>query len=156
MAGNLSNEAENKILEHSTGKTAWSKPTVYLALFTSAPTDSTTGTEVSGGGYNRVIVSDGTNSVFGAAGSGQITNNGTYNNSTGSNTTLTSSGTGVISFAPASASWGVVTSVALVSSASAALTTSDIIWYGTLTSSKTVDSGDTFQFAASSLTLSLD
>lgn len=43
-----------KLLDHSTGKTSVTMPTVYMALFTSAPTDAGGGTEVSGNGYARV------------------------------------------------------------------------------------------------------
>lgn len=152
MAGNLSNYAENKILELSAGKTAWSKPEIWVALYTTAPTDSTSGTEVSTSGtaYVRIKVSDATNSVFGTASAGAISNNGSYNSS--SNTTLTASGTGVITFPKATASWGTIVAVALVD----ASTAGNIIWYGTLTNSKTIDIDDTVSFAANDLQLSLD
>lgn len=131
MAGNLSDYAENKILDHSTGKTSWTMPTVYVALYTSAPTDSTSGTEVSGGSYARVAT---TGTTWNAASAGSTSN------------------ASAIVFTTATASWGTVTAVALVD----ASTSGNIIWYGTLTSNKTVDSGDTFQFAAGALTLSLN
>lgn len=150
MAGNLSNYAENKILEISTGKTAWSKPEVWAALYTVAPTDSTGGTEVAGGSYTRIKVSDTTNSVFGAASAGTIANNGTYNSS--SSTTLSSGGTGVITFPKATASWGTVVAVALLDASSSG----NVLWYGSLTNSKTIDIDDTVSFAANDLQLSLD
>lgn len=131
MAGNLSDYAENKILDHSVGKTSWTMPTVYVALYTTAPTDSTSGTEVSGGSYARVAT---TGATWNAAASGANSN------------------ASAIVFPTASASWGTVTAVALVDASSAG----NIVWYGTLTSNKTVDSGDTFQFAAGALTLSLN
>lgn len=46
MAGNLSNYAENKILDLSVGRNGWSKPALYCALYTDPPTDGGTGTEV--------------------------------------------------------------------------------------------------------------
>lgn len=138
MAGNLSDYAENKILDHSTGKAAWALPTVsgsgykvWVALYTTAPTDSTSGTEVSGGSYARVECLPAT---WNAASSGSTSN------------------ASAIVFPTASASWGTVTAVAITD----ASTAGNIIWYGTLTSNKTVDSGDTFQFAAGALTLSLN
>lgn len=134
MAGNLSDAAENKILDHSVGKTSWTMPTVYVALFTTAPTDSTFGTEVSGGSYARVAT---TGSSWNAAAAG-----------------TTSNATALI-FPTATASWGTVTAVALLDSNSGTAA-SNVIWYGTLTSNKTVDTGDTFQFAAGALTLSLN
>lgn len=154
MAGNLSNYAEEKILELSVGKNAWSKPLVWAALYTTAPTDTTSGTEVSGGSYARVPVSDATNSVFGEAdvspsGSAVIKNNGTYNATSAG---LSSSGSGIITFPQSSAAWGTVVAVALVDAATAG----NIIWYGTLTNSKVVDQNDTVSFAASDLQLSID
>lgn len=131
MAGNLSDYAENKILDHSTGKTTWTMPSVWLALYTTAPTDSTSGTEVTGGSYARKSTA-GTD--WNAASAGSTSN------------------ANALAFPTASASWGTVKAVALVD----ASTSGNIIWYGTLTSDKTVDSGDTFQFAAGALTLSLN
>lgn len=150
MAGNLSNYAENKILELSTGKTAWSKPEVWVGLYTTAPTDSTGGTEVSGGSYTRIKVSDTTNSVFGTASAGSIANNGSFNSS--SSSTLTGSGTGVITFPKATASWGTINAVALLD----ASTSGNVLWYGELTNPKTIDIDDTVSFAANDLQLSLD
>lgn len=40
---------ENKLLDHQLGKTSYTMPTVYVGLFTAAPSDSGGGTEVSGG-----------------------------------------------------------------------------------------------------------
>lgn len=156
MAGNLSNYAEQKILELSVGKTAWTNTAVWIALYTATPTETSgpADSEVSHASYHRVAVSTASGSVFGAAtGGGSITNNGTYSNLDGSASAVTSSGNGQITFPTAGASWGTVTHVALVDSASG---TGNIIWYGALTSTKTVDNGDIFQFAPSSLTLSLD
>lgn len=148
MAGNLSDYAENKILEHSTGKTSWSRPNVWIALYTVAPTDSSAGTEVSQTGYARVQVADGTNSVWGSASSGSIKNNGSYNASDSG----LGAGTGVITFPKATAAWGTVSAVALLD----ASTGGNIIWYGTLTNAKTIDIDDTVSFAANDLQLSLD
>ena len=45
---------EEKLLAHTFSATAYTSPTtVYVALYTVAPTDSTTGTEVTGGAYVR-------------------------------------------------------------------------------------------------------
>ena len=45
---------ENKLLAHTFSNTAYTSPsTVYVALYTVAPTDSSVGTEVTGGGYAR-------------------------------------------------------------------------------------------------------
>lgn len=47
----LSNYLENKLIDHVLRNTAYTPPaTVYLALYTTDPTDADSGTEVSGGG----------------------------------------------------------------------------------------------------------
>jgi hypothetical protein len=50
---------ENKVLDHMLGGPDYVRPaTVYLALFTLAPTDAGGGTEVTGGSYARVTVTN--------------------------------------------------------------------------------------------------
>lgn len=52
---------ENKILNIVFKNTAWTPPaTAYAALFTVTPTDSTSGTEVTGGSYARQALTMGT------------------------------------------------------------------------------------------------
>lgn len=165
MPGNLSDYAEKKILDHSVGKASWLMPTtVYCALYTTTPTDSTatssTG-EVSttSTGYARVLVSNSSGtgtqgSVFSSAdsstaGAATIKNNHTYNATSAG---LSASGSGIITFPTATAAWGSVVAVALVDAATAG----NILWYGTLTVAKTVANGDTVSFAAGDLVLSLD
>lgn len=61
----------NKLLEHLTGKSTYTKPTnTYVGLFTADPTVSgvTAGREVSGGGYTREQV------TWGSAADGFIAN----------------------------------------------------------------------------------
>ena len=70
MAGSASDYLENKLIDHSLGTTTFTKPTtVYAALYTVAPSDSSAGTEVTGGSYARKTV------TFGAASSGSASNN---------------------------------------------------------------------------------
>ena len=57
MSGNLTNYAEDKLLDHLLGTAAYTMPTAYVALYTVAPTDSSSGTEVTGGSYARQAVS---------------------------------------------------------------------------------------------------
>jgi hypothetical protein len=131
MAGSLSDYAELKILEHSVGKTSWTMPSpVYLALFTATPSDSGGGTEVSGGSYARVSLA----SKFAAAASGAITSNAD------------------IDFGTASANWGTITQIGIFD----ASTAGNLLWWGDLTASKTVNSGDGFKILSGSLTLSLN
>ena len=52
MAGSKSDYLENEILDHVLGGADYSRPaTVYIALYTAAPTDAGGGTEVTGGSY---------------------------------------------------------------------------------------------------------
>ena len=53
----FSDYLETKVLDHVFAGTAYTAPsTLYVALFTAAPSDSGGGTEVSGGGYARQTI----------------------------------------------------------------------------------------------------
>lgn len=147
MAGSLSDVWEKKVLDLIFRNTAASATTpagldatnVWVALFTAVPTDSTVGTEVSGGAYARVAVArSGTPGWTAAAG-----------------TTATTDNTAVITFATPSANWGTVTAFGICNSLAGALST-DLIFWGDLTVSKTVNSGDTVTFAAGALDVTCD
>jgi hypothetical protein len=126
----VSDFAENKILDHVLRNTTYTPAgTVYVALFTSDPTDTAGGgTEVTGGAYARTAV------TFGAAASGAVANSGAVN------------------FPTATADWGTVTHVALMDAASAG----NKLWSGALTVSRNVTNGTAFSFAIGDLTVSLD
>lgn len=64
----LSDYAEDAVLDHILGTTAYTMPTVYIALFLGDPGDDGSGTEVSGTGYAREAIS------FGAASGGSAAN----------------------------------------------------------------------------------
>jgi hypothetical protein len=98
----------------------------YLGLFTSATSDAGGGTEVSGGSYARQSV------AF------------TVSTSTASNSAT-------ITFPTASASWGTITHVAVFD----ASTSGNMLFHGAVTTSKTIDSGDTFQVTSGNLTITL-
>jgi hypothetical protein len=128
MAGNLSDYAEKKLLDHLLGTTSYTMPSaVYLALYTAAPTDSSGGTEVTGGSYVRKVVTF--NGV--TSGSGSTTNN----------TTLDFTGM------PACT----VVAVAVLD----ALTSGNILVYGTLSTNKTLDSGDILRVASGDLSITI-
>lgn len=134
MAGSKSNDLENKILNHILGGSDYTRPgTVYIALFTAAPTDSTSGTEVSGGSYARVSVTN--NATNWPAASGGSKSNGT-----------------TITFATATANWGTVVAFAIMDASSGG----NIMYWGDLTTSKAIDNGDTASFAASAITITED
>jgi len=61
MAGSLTNYGEGKVLGHLFGGTTYAPlATWYVGLFSTAPTDSTAGTELSGSGYARASVTNNT------------------------------------------------------------------------------------------------
>jgi len=133
MAGK-SDYLENKILDFLLGGVSYTPPsTVYVALFTAAPTDAGGGTEVSGGGYARVAVANNT------------TNFPTASNGTKSNGTT-------ITFPTATADWGTVVAVGIFDAA----TGGNLLFWANLSTSKTIQNGDTAQFAAGSLTFTED
>lgn len=139
MSGTLSNYAEAKLLDHMLGNDAWTVPgTVYAALFTVAPTSAGGGTEVTGGSYARVAVTNnGTNwpaATPGGAGTPAVKENGT-----------------AIVFPTATADWGLVVAMGVYNAASSG----NLLYYSTLSQNKNVYTGDTAQFSAGATTLSL-
>jgi hypothetical protein len=69
MANNLTDAAENLILDHFLGVTNYAfDSTIFVGLYTVAPTDSTSGTEVTGGSYVRKAV------TFASASAGATSN----------------------------------------------------------------------------------
>lgn len=123
--------AENKVLDHLNGKTSFTMPTVYVALFTAAPSDAGGGTEVSGGSYARVAT---TGATWAAASAGATSN------------------AAVITFPTASASWGTVTHYATFD----ASTAGNMLRWAILTASKAIGNGDTASFAIGALTQTED
>ena len=134
MAGSKSDYLENKILDHVLGGGDYTRPaTVYVALYTVAPTDAGGGTEVSGGSYARVAVT--INSTNWPAASSGSKSNGT-----------------AISFPAATANWGTVVAFGIFDAASGG----NLLYWGTLSASKAVNNGETASFAAGQLTISED
>jgi hypothetical protein len=127
MAGNLTDYLENKILDHFLGTTAYTSPAaVYVGLFTVAPSDAGGGTEVTGGSYARQAA------TFTAAASG-ATSNDTNIDFTG----MPAATTVAIGIFDAS-------------------TSGNMLLYGTLTTNKTTDAGDTLRIATGDLDISID
>lgn len=122
---------ENKMLDHALGTTAFTQPTnQYLALHTANPTDAGSGAELStsGTGYGRIAVD------FNAASSGTATGPDAaieFTNSSGS-------------------SWTQVTHFGVWD----ASTSGNLLYYGALTTAKTIAAGDTLRFTAGSISIS--
>ena len=125
MAGSFTDYLEVELLDQIVGKTDWTMPTAYVALYTVAPTDSTAGTEVAdAAAYARKSTAG---SDWNAAASGSISN------------------VNDITFVQATGSWGTVNSFALTDNA-AHETGNQLVW-GDLTTSKAINNGDTAKFA---------
>lgn len=126
----LSDHAEALLLDWLMTNGTATRPTAwYVGLFTAAPSDSGGGTEVSTGGYSRQSV------TFDAASSP----GGTTSNS------------GAVSFTASGADYGTVTHIGIFD----ASTSGNLLWHGALTASKTVADGDTLEFSAGNIDLTL-
>jgi hypothetical protein len=132
-----SNYLENKVLDHVLTATAYSQPsTRYLALFTNTSGNAATNLEAgtltdevstSGTAYGRETV------TFAAASGGSSATNAT------------------VTFDTATANWGTITHVAVMD----AETSGNVLFWGAVTTSKTIETGDTFQVSSGNLTISL-
>ena len=124
----MSNYLENALLNGTLNATTFTAPAaVYVALFTSDPTDADTGTEVSGTSYARQSI------TFGAPSNGATTNSA------------------AIEFPQAGGSWGTVAYVGIRD----ASTAGNLLYHTPLDASKTIATGDVFRIAAGSLSVTL-
>lgn len=120
---------EDKIIDHMFRAVAFTPPaTIYLALYTVAPTDAGGGTEVSGGGYARQSV------ALDVASGGATAN------------------TSDITFPTATADWGTVVAVGIFD----AEIGGNLLMWSNLDTSKTVNNGDTFKINAGDLDITVD
>lgn len=126
MSGNLTNYLENRILDHCLGTTTFEKPSVYVGLFSVAPTDADFGKEVTGNDYCRK------KATFNTAANGATTN------------ALD------IDFDEMPA----VTTVAVAIFDS--MTEGNMLLFGTLTDDKKTDNGDTLRIPKGDLDISID
>ena len=122
---------ENKVLDHFLGTASTSAPaTVYLALFTTDPTDAGSGTEVSTSGTNYARQSI----AFSSASSG------------------TTSNSADVEFSQATGSgFGTVTHFGIFD----ASTSGNLLFHGALTASKTIAAGDVFKVASGNLSITV-
>jgi hypothetical protein len=124
----MSNYLENALINGTLRGTTYTAPTtVYLALYTSDPTDADTGTEVSGGSYARQSI------TMGAPSNG------------------VSLSTADIEFPQATGTWGTVGWIGIRD----ALTTGNLLYHSPLDLSKSIDTGDIFKIATGSLSVTL-
>jgi hypothetical protein len=136
-----SNYLENKVLDHvlKYGSAPYTgASTIYLALFNNTSGSAaanleagtlTDETSTSGTAYARQAV------TFASASSG------------------TSATSATVTFATATANWGTITHVAVMDGGTAG--SGNVLFYGAVTTSKTLETGDTFQVSSGNLTVSL-
>jgi hypothetical protein len=124
----ISNYLENALINVTLRNTAYTTPTtIYVALYTSDPTDANTGTEVSGGSYARTSV------TFAAPSNGASLSNADC------------------TFPQATGSWGTVGWIGLMD----ASTSGNLLYHTPLDVSKAIDTGDIFKIASGSLSVTL-
>lgn len=134
-----SNYLENKLLDHTLryGAAPYTgASTLYLGLFTNTSTAAAANLEAgtltdevstSGTAYIRKTI------TFDAASGGS------------------SASAATVTFDAATDNWGTITHVAVMD----AETSGNVLFYGAVTTSKTIETGDTFQVSAGNLTISL-
>jgi hypothetical protein len=124
----MSNYLENALINVTLRATSYTAPAaVYLALYTSDPTDADIGTEVSGGSYARQSI------TFGAPSNGVTTNSA------------------AIEFPQCTADWGIVTHVGIRD----AVTSGNLLYHTPLDTSKTISNGDIFKITSGNLSVTL-
>jgi hypothetical protein len=137
----MSNYLEDEIVKHIFRTGSFTKPTVLaVALCTAATTDAQTGATIT-----------------------EVTNANNYARATlnplDANWAATSGGNGLtsnssaITFNQASGSWGTITHIAIVDTATHGA--GNVLFHGALTVSKTVNNGDTFSFQIGDLQITL-
>ena len=124
----FSNYLENALINAVLRNTSYTSPTtVYVALYTTDPTDADTGTEVSGNAYARQSV------TFSSPSNGVTSNSA------------------AVEFPQATGSWGPVAYIGLRDASSGG----NLLFHTALDASKTIATGDVFRIAAGSLTVTL-
>jgi hypothetical protein len=136
-----SNYLENKLLDHTLryGSAPYTgASTLYLALFNNTSSNAATNLEAgtltdevttSSSAYSRKAV------TFAAASSGSSASSAT------------------VTFDTATASWGSITHIAVMDGGTAG--SGNVLFYGAVTTAKTIDTGDTFQVSSGNLTIAL-
>lgn len=124
----MSDYLENALINATLRGQAWTAPsTIYLALFTSDPTDAKTGAEVSGGAYARQAV------TFAAPTNGAASTSAD------------------VLYPVATAAWGTVTHIGVFDAA----TGGNLLYHGQLTNTKTISTDDQLKIGAGDITITL-
>jgi hypothetical protein len=146
QAAAMSDYLENKVIDWLLrGQTFTPPATVYVALYTTCPTDSTAGTEVSGGSYARIAVTSSLANWAGTQSAGST--------AASSGTGGTTSNNAAITAPTPTANWGTINCWGVLD----ASTSGNLLFYSALTVSKTVNNGDAApSFAIGAATFQID
>ena len=143
---NMSDYLENKMIDFLFRGRSFSAPgTLYVALCTVIPTDVSTGStivEPVGGNYARQAVVSGVGTWYSTQGDTGTASTGT----TGTTSNVSAISWGTVTWS------GTVLAVAICDSSSGG----NMLWWGTLSSSQVVVSGNTITFNSSSLSIQID
>ena len=124
----MSNYLETALINVTLRGVAFTAPAaIYVALFTTDPTDAGSGTQVSGGSYARTAI------TFAAPTDGVSLSNADC------------------TFPTATAGWGTVGYIGLFD----ASTGGNMLYYTPLDIAKTIDTGDVFKIASGNLSVTL-
>lgn len=141
----MSDYLENKIVDWLFRAQTFSPPAgLHVGLLTAAPSDSGGGTEVSGGAYARVNLAPSLANWAGTQAAASTTASTGTSGTTSNNSTIT--------FPTPTATWGTVTHFGVYD----ASTAGNLLFWGALTVSKTINTGDVISFPAASLTVQID
>lgn len=142
-----SNFLEAKLLDHALRVTPYnasaftSSTTLYLALFTNTSGNAATNLEA---GTLTDEISTGGGSLYARR---PIA----FDAATAAGGTTSSASSATVTFATAGASWGSISHIAVMD----ASTSGNVLFYGAVTTAKTIDTGDTFQVSSGNLTVAL-
>lgn len=137
----LSDWSENNLIDSLFRSQTWTVAASFdIALDTSACSDSAGGTEVSGGSYARPSIARSLANWAGTQSAGSTTASSGTGGVTSNNV--------AINFATPTAGWGTVTHFRIMSG-------SNIVVCQALTTSKTINSGDTVSFPIGSMTFTI-
>lgn len=118
---------------------------LYIGLLTAAPSDTGGGTEVTGGSYARVTYASSLANWAGTQAAASTTASTGTGGTTSNNTAIT--------FPAPTANWGTITHFGIYDASSAG----NLLFWGALTASKTVNNGDAApSFAAAALSIQID
>jgi hypothetical protein len=122
---------EDALLDHVLGNTAYTQPANFLSLHTGSPLDDDTGGNEcqtpGSGGYTRQALS------FAAASGGSCSTDGT------------------VTFSAATTNWGTISHIGIYDAG----TGGNLLFHGAVTTSKLIETGDTFQVSTGNLTITL-